>query len=167
MNEPVTNDLTLRFEPRPADRARVREIVAATAFFRAEEIVIAVELVDERLRRGEASDYFFVFADEGDAMLGYSCFGPIPLTVASWDLYWIAVDPGCQGRGLGRRLLAASEDEVRRRGGTRIYLDTSTRVQYVPTRAFYERCGYELAARLEDFYGPGDGKAVYCKVLSC
>lgn len=160
------DSMRMRFEPRPADRERVREIVAATGFFRAEEIDIAVELVDERLKRGEASDYFFVFGDEDGVTLGYACFGPIPLTVASWDLYWIAVDPTRQGRGLGRKLLAASEDEIRRRGGSRVYVDTSTREQYTPTRAFYERCGYELAARLEHFYAPGDGKAVYCKVLS-
>lgn len=162
----MSEHLTLRTEPQPADRERVREIVTATDFFRAEEIDVAVELVDERLERGAASDYCFVFADERGVTLGYSCFGPIPLTVASWDLYWIAVDPARQGRGLGRRLLAASEDEIRRRGGTRVYVDTSTRDQYTPTRAFYEHCGYDLAARLADFYAPGDGKAVYCKVLS-
>ena len=31
------------------------------------------------------------------------------------------------------------------------------------TRAFYERCGCPLVATLEDFYAPGDGKAIYCK----
>ena len=46
-----------------------------------------------------------------------------------------------------------------------MYLETSTRPQYVPTRAFYLRSGYEIAAELPEFYAPGDGKAIFLKVL--
>jgi hypothetical protein len=42
-------------------------------------------------------------------------------------------------------------------------VDTSQRVQYASTRAFYERCGYRLETVLKDFYAAGDGKAIYCK----
>jgi hypothetical protein len=30
---------------------------------------------------------------------------------------------------------------------------------------FYERCGYTLQAVIDDFYAPGDSKAIYGKVL--
>jgi len=50
-------------------------------------------------------------------------------------------------------------------GGKRVYVDTSQRVQYASTRAFYESAGYRLETVLEDFYGPGDGKAIYIKKL--
>jgi len=50
-------------------------------------------------------------------------------------------------------------------GGCRVYIETSTRGQYQPTRGFYDQAGYRLEAVLEDFYGPGDGKAVYVKVV--
>jgi len=86
-------------------------------------------------------------------------------TVASADLYWIAVHLDRQGRGLGRALLDAAETWIAREGRTRVYLETSTRPQYVPTRAFYLRCGYAIAAELVDFYAPGDGKAIFLKVL--
>jgi ribosomal protein S18 acetylase RimI-like enzyme len=157
--------LTLRREPHSGDPERVRQIVEETGFFRPEEVAIAVELVEERLAKGAASGYRFVFADRGGDTIGYACFGPVPLTVASYDLYWIAVRPGGQGRGVGRALLAACEEDVRRAGGRRIYVDTSTRPQYLPTRAFYRRTGYDLAAELADFYAPGDGKAIFCKEL--
>jgi len=156
----------LRREATAGDPRRVREIVAATGFFSAEEIRIAGELVEERLAKGEdESGYVFLFAENAGRVLAYSCFGRIPLTLASWDLYWIAVDPAAQARGFGRWLLAASEAAVRAAGGERVYAETSTRAQYQPTRAFYERCDYDLAARLENFYAPGDGKAIYCKTL--
>lgn len=150
----------------PADREAVGRLVRATGFFSEEESGIAVELVDERLAKGEASGYLFLFAEEGGRLLGYACFGPIPGTLHSFDLYWIAVDPGEQGRGVGRRLMALSERVIAQRGGMRVYADTSSRPQYEPTRAFYLACGYDRAAFLADFYAPGDGKAIFVKPLS-
>lgn len=150
----------------PEDEARVRRLVHATGFFSPEEEDVAAELVREALERGaQASGYRFLFLEEEDRLLAYACFGPIPATRSSFDLYWIATQPAEQGRGHGRRLLAASEAEIRALGGTRVYVETSSRAQYEPTRAFYERCGYAQVARLEDFYAPGDGKVVYCRVV--
>jgi hypothetical protein len=44
-------------------------------------------------------------------------------------------------------------------------VETSSRTAYASTRIFYENCAYRQEALLEDFYAPGDGKVVYCKVL--
>jgi ribosomal protein S18 acetylase RimI-like enzyme len=157
--------LAFRDEPRGTDLGRVRAMVEATGFFSPEESAVAVELVDDRLARGPASDYRFVFVEEGERTVGYACFGPVPLTRESWDLYWIVVDPADQGRGAGRTLLAEAERRIALAGGRRIYVETSSRAQYDPTRRFYERCGYSVAATLADFYAPGDGKVIYLKVL--
>lgn len=159
-------DLSLRESVRPADVAAVRRIVASTGFFYPAEVEVAVELVEERLRRGPASGYHFVFAERGGRMVGYACYGPIACTVGAYDLYWIAVHHPEQRRGLGRRLLAAAEEAIRRAGGRRVYIETSGRALYAPTRAFYERCGYVVEALLPDFYAPGDGKYIYCKSVS-
>jgi ribosomal protein S18 acetylase RimI-like enzyme len=145
----------------------VEALGRATGFFSEAETAIARELVEERAARGAASGYEFLFADGEDGALdGYACFGPIPCTRESWDLYWIAVRPALQGRGLGRRLLRAAEERIAAAGGTRVYVDTSTRDAYAPTRAFYEACGYARAATLEDFYAPGDGKVIYVRCSS-
>jgi len=156
----------LRAEVRPADVAAVAALVAATGFFSAEEIAVAGELVAERIARGAVSGYEFRFADGAAGLAGYSCFGRIPLTQASYDLYWIVVAPQLQGHGLGRRLLAASEAAVMAAGGRRLYAETSSRPLYAPTRAFYRRCGYREAATLPDFYAPGDGKVVFERRLA-
>lgn len=159
-------DPALRDAVAATDPAAVRRLVSATGFFHPEEVAIAVELVEETLAAPQASDYHFLFADDREGgVTGYSCFGPIPLTRGSWDLYWIAVDPSRQGSGLGRLLLAASEARARALGAQRFFVDTSGRPQYAPTRAFYERCGYVVGARLEDFYAPGDPKVVYRREL--
>ena len=155
----------LRDQIRAGDAERIRALARDTGFFSAEEEQIAGELAEESLARGEAAGYHYLFCEEGAELVGYTCFGPIPCTQASWDLYWIAVAPRMQGHGLGRHLALATEERIRARGGTRVYVDTSGRVQYRPTRAFYEACGYGVAARFEDFYAPGDDKVVYLKVL--
>jgi GNAT superfamily N-acetyltransferase len=157
--------LSLRCEPCIADRYKVAELVAATGFFTPAEIAVAVQLVEERLQQGKASGYEFVFAEQGTQLLGYTCFGPIPCTRGSYDLYWIAVQPDRQRTGIGSTLMAHSERLIKEAGGRRVYIDTSSRFQYVPTRAFYERCAYRQEAFLEDFYAPGDGKVIYGKTL--
>lgn len=148
-----------------SDGADVRELVAATGFFSAEELCIAVELVEETLARGNDSGYDFVFAEMGDRLVAYSCYGPIPGTRSSYDLYWIAVAPNQQGHGIGRKLIHKTEQYARAKQATQMFVETSGRPQYAPTRAFYERMGYHLEARLGDFYAPADDKLIYAKRL--
>jgi D-alanine-D-alanine ligase len=164
MTRSMEHRIVYREEVRPEDREAVGRLVRATCFFSEEESDIAVELVDERLAKGEASGYLFLFAEEA-RLLGYACFGPIPGSLHSCNLYWIAVDPNEQGRGIGKRLLAKSERLMAKRGARRVYAETSSRPQYEPTRAFYLACGYRQEAFLPDFYAPGDGKAIFVKLL--
>lgn len=158
--------IKLRSDVRPDDAEAVRRIVASTGLFRPAEIDVAVELVQARLDRGEASGYQFLIAEHRARPVAYACYGRNTLTVGSFDLYWIAVDRSRQGQGIGRLLLDEVERRVQAAGGTRIYIETSHRADYQPTRGFYERCGYRLEAVLADYYAPGDDRAIYVKVLA-
>jgi D-alanine-D-alanine ligase len=161
----MSNPITFRYEVCPDDCQTVREIVASTGFFSPVEVEVAVELVEERLAKGPVSGYHFVFADRDGQTLGYTCYGPIALTAASYDLFWIAVNQAHQGKKIGRILLEKSEELVRAAGGRQVYIETSNRGQYASTRGFYLRCGYREAAVLKDFYDIGDDKVIYEKVL--
>jgi len=55
-----------RYDLTPADRRRVRELVESTGVFHDHKVDVAVELVDERLAKGTASGYFFIFAEDID-----------------------------------------------------------------------------------------------------
>ncbi len=153
---------TFRDHVLPSDVEAVRDLVRDTGYFSAEEVAIAAELVVETLARGEASGYAFLFAESGGRVVGYSCYGQVPCSTVSWDLYWIAVHPSQQGGGLGRRLLRATEARVRAAGGLALYAETSGKAQYVSTRAFYEKSGYATAGVFADFYAVGDAKYTYC-----
>lgn len=155
----------LRSEVLPSDRDAVRRIIASSGFFHNFEIDVAVELVDDRLARGDRSDYRFVFLECAGSVAGYACYGPIACTVGSFDLYWIAVEAAVRGAGLGRALLAEVERRIVESGGRRVYIETSSRPLYEPTRAFYQRCGCRLEARLQGFYAPDDDKLIYVKTL--
>ena len=160
-NQPIA----FRYDVCPDDREAVRRLVESTGVFSSVEIEVAVELVDDRLQRGGQSDYHFVFAEEGGRTVGYACYGRIALTAASFDLYWIAVDKTMHGRKIGRLLLEKSEELIREMGGRQVYIETSNRQHYAPTRGFYLRCGYRQEALLKDFYAPRDDKVIYVKTL--
>lgn len=161
--ESERNPIVVRDTVRPADRDAVRRIISATGFFRSDELDVALELVDLRLEKGEESGYSFVFAERNGSVLGYACYGPIACTIGSYDLYWIAVDPVCQREGIGQRLIQEVERRVKNSGGRHIYIETSGRPQYTPTREFYNRSGYESAAVLKDFYDRDDDKWIWKK----
>jgi D-alanine-D-alanine ligase len=147
------------------DLLSVRQITESTGFFYPEEVNTAVELVEDRLAKGARCGYHFLFAEHEGRAVGYTSFGPIACTKESYDLYWIVVAGDFRGKGLGTQLLEQSEESIVSYGGSRVYIETSARPLYAPTRAFYIARGYTLIAELEDFYAPGDAKAMYLKVL--
>lgn len=159
-------DLTFRDTPVLDDIRAVREMTEGTGFFRPDEVAVAAELVEERLAKGVASGYHFWFAELGGRLAGYVCFGPTPCTIGSYDLYWIVVDKGCQGRGLGLKLASMAEDSIREKGGKRLYVETSGKDQYRSTRQFYKRAGYFEVVILPDFYDVGDSKVIFQKNLA-
>ena len=157
--------LTVREDVRPNDVEAVRQIVTSTGFFHDHEVDVAAELVHERLQRGAASGYHFVFVEDAGRTIAYACYGLIACTVGSYDLYWIAVHNDFRRRGLGQILLRVTEERIARAGGRRVYIETSGREQYAPTQQFYERCGYTREAALAEFYAPGDDKLIYTRAL--
>jgi len=153
------SNIWLRDIDPPRDRAPIERLLVATNAFTSTEVDVALELVDEPAETG----YRFVVAERAGAVAGYACFGATPCTVGTWDLYWIAVDPAQQGSGVGRLLLEAVERAVRAEGGRLLVIETASKPEYAATRAFYERSGLALVARIPDFYARGDDKLVYCR----
>ena len=165
-----------------AARPRIAEILRASRVFSRDEIAVALELFDEvyeeRGPRTEeesiprssvlvphsVSDYLFLgaFTPE-DILVGYACWGPTPATDRTWDLYWIAVDPALQGAGVGTILLEEVERRLARQHARMLIVETSSRSDYAPTRAFYGRRGYAAAASVRDFYAPGDDRIIFVK----
>ena len=160
-----TEHIFLRREVSPDDPETITTIVTSTGFFRDDEIQVASELAEERLQKGAASGYEFLFAEMAGETVAYCCYGLIPCTIHSYDIYWIATHRDYMKRGIGKYLLQETEKAILFLGGQGIYVETSSKDQYAPTRAFYEKNQYLLQARFANFYAQGDDKLVYVKTF--
>ena len=161
-------------------RTRVRDILSRTKVFRDEEIDVAIELFDEVFGTPLAvdkandffhdhpasTDYYFLGAFTPDEELaGFACYGPTPGTDRTFDLYWIAVDPGAQGTGCGTILLNEVERRLVALNARMVVVETSSRSDYKNSRGFYIRRGYAESARARDFYAPSDDRITFTKRL--
>ncbi|HEU5154608.1 MAG TPA: GNAT family N-acetyltransferase, partial [Gemmatimonadales bacterium] len=151
--------------------ARVVELTRSTGVFRDEEIEIAEEVVLEAVKavnaaRADNSDrpYYALGAEVDGRVVGWICWGATPCTVATWDLYWMAVDSDMHGQGVGTALLEEMENRLSDKARL-IVIDTSGRPDYAPTRAFYRARGYQTAAVVRDFYALGDDQVIFSKRL--
>jgi ribosomal protein S18 acetylase RimI-like enzyme len=147
--------------PRAGDRGALDAIIRSDATFRDDEIAVALELVDAAL--AGSNDYVVRVAEHDGALVGYICFGPTPMTRATWDLYWIVVDATARGLGVAGALVAAMESELASRGGGQVRVETSETDGYGSARRLYQKLDYPEVARFDDFYSPGDALIVYYK----
>ena len=151
---------------KPAERKSIEEILRSTEFFYEYEIQTALEIADETITKGsEKSGYYWMKVIVKDGLVAFANYGKNAFSTHSWDLYWIAVHQNSRNKKLGSVLLKAIEDDVRNMDGKILWIETSGRPLYASTESFYKRNGYELQASLRDFYGPGDPKKIYSKVL--
>ena len=86
-----------------------------------------------------------ILRNERDAILGGACGHVWGGWLDHLSLLWVA-EP-LRGRGYGRKLLEAAEDEARYQGCRGVFLSTFS----FQARPFYERFGYEVIADVPDY----------------
>ena len=149
-----------------SDRGPLRAVIEATNVFRAEEVEVAVELMDAAIDTPQQRDYVLAtHVDETETVRGYYCYGPTPMTQSTFDLYWIAVDPTLHGNGIGSMLLTHCEESIKNLGGSLVVVETSSLPKYEATRRFYHRHRYDETARLRGYYAPDDDLVIFTKHL--
>jgi GNAT superfamily N-acetyltransferase len=146
----------------PADTPTLVSLAAATGVFKPHEIVALGEVLDDYHATNHEYGHLARTWDDG-RIGGFVYFAPTAMTDRTWELWWIAVEKGRQGTGLGSLLLAAVEREVWSAGGRILLIETSTTPGYDPTRGFYLARGYEQVAVIPHFYADDDGKVIFSK----
>jgi len=150
------------------DKEKIYKILVDTNNFYEDEIDIAMELINVYINVEDQEDYeIFVDRNEEDEnfLNGYVCIGPRPLTEGTYDLYWIAVNPSIQSRGVGSKLVKHIEEHIRNRNGRLVLIETSGKPSYEKERKFYEKNQYDKLVEIKDFYRKADSLVIYGKYL--
>jgi len=127
--------------------------------FTAEEVEVALELIDEAIARPESGYRCLValgLGGEDETLLGYTCFGQTPMTESTYDLYWIVVDAAHRDKGIGHHLLQALYETLTHLGARLIRVETSSMESYRGSLRFYEKEGFTTVGRIPSFYKEGD-----------
>ena len=147
------------------DRQKIYDILVETNNFTDGEIKVAMELVDIYIGDKEQKDYEIFVDAEDEVIKGYVCVGPRPLTAGTYDLYWIAVNPSVQSKGIGSGLISYIENYLIQKKVRLILIETSGKLSYEKERKFYEKNKYDKLVEIKDFYDIGDSLVIYGKYL--
>ena len=128
-------------------------------------MAVAEELIDCYLNDPSGSGYHILVAEVDSTVAGYICYGLTPLTEGTWDIYWEAIAREKQGQGIGSALMKSAEKEIVKAKGRLAIIETSSIPAYEKTRNFHLSQGYEIVARIPDFYAPGDDRLILQKRL--
>lgn len=134
-------DYTLITVPSGAERERFLPLLLL-----ADE---SLEQVRSYMHGGEL--YAFVGPDEVAAGIVLT----LPAEQNSVELKAVAVDTTQQNRGIGRRMLAAVIEELRRRGVRRAIVGTAN--AGIGQLAYYQKAGFRLLRIERDFFSPARG----------
>lgn len=156
-------DFTLRTELRPDDRSAIESILRGAGAFHEAEVAVGLELVDETLDPRPDTDYLWMIAEGDGQVVGFACYGLVPMTDGTYDLYWLAVSPRVRGGGVAAMLDGTIMDDIRRRGGRWVLAETSSTAPYAAARRFYEKQGYAVVGNVPDFYRDGDDRLTFGK----
>ncbi len=152
----------------PTDRAALEGVLRSDDTFNEAEIAVALELVDDGLANPK-SDYWFRLATRQrggeEFVAGYICYGPTPMTEASYDLYWIVTHREARGQGVASLLIETMETDLAARDASGVRIETSHLESYGAARKLYDRHAYTEVARIDDFYKPGDALVTFYKRL--
>jgi len=152
---------------RPAlhsDKQAILHVAVDSGLFPAEHVGELAEMMNDQLEAETSGHHWIVDEYEGQ-VLAAAYYAPEVMTEGTWNLYFIAVQEGFKGKGLGSTLLHYVEDGLRTSGQRILLIETSGLDGFELTRKFYAKHGYTEEARIREFYGPGDDKVVFWRKL--
>ena len=145
------------------DRPALLEMINNTPEFNAMDRAVAMEVIDDYLKDPRDSGYNTLVAEIDSSIGGYVCYGLNTMTQGTWDIYWLAVGPEFQNKGIGGKLMAVTEKNIQAAGGKLIILEVSSLPINDKTHRFHLSGSYKYIFTIKDFYGPGDDKVMYEK----
>jgi ribosomal protein S18 acetylase RimI-like enzyme len=146
---------------RPKNKPKIMLMLKDMSVFRTGELKVAQEVLDDALAHSSKEDYKSYVATENKDIVGWICFGPVPCTLGTFEIYCLVVIPSKQHCGVGSYLMQYATNLIENQKGRMIVVETSGSNRYLSARQFYEKIGYREVSRIRNFYTTGDDKVVY------
>ena len=146
----------------PTDTLHLKNILNTIELF-------PTEMLDEMIAdylNNPASEQLWFTAVADQLPVGFGYCAPEMLTEGTYNLYAIGVNANLQGNGIGRQLMDYLEDQLKKKGQRILIVETSGGEDFLLTRKFYEKLGYQKEAVISDFWSEGEHKVVYWKKLN-
>lgn len=154
--------LSFRTNLRHDDPQIIAQIAASTGFFDNHDVQVNFDIASHLLHHQD-TNHQYLFAEYDGKTVAYACFAELnDARAGTYELHWLSTHNQYRGLGIGKQLMHNLLSLLRQCGAHRLYVKTDSTEQYVPTRAFYEKCGFKLCAVLPDYYGREDNCCIYC-----
>mmetsp|Transcript_37327 Transcript_37327/g.57297 ORF Transcript_37327/g.57297 Transcript_37327/m.57297 type:complete len:203 (-) Transcript_37327:147-755(-) len=111
----------------------------------------------------DTEQWHVVVTQQEDSVIGFAYVQAERLTDRTWNLRAIATDPTVHGRGAGTALISAVERALH--GARLLVIDTTQTEDQARARRFYAARGYEQVAVIPAFFGEGEDKVTFTKLL--
>ena len=154
---------------RPAvssDKDAMTSLFSALNLFDTDEIKFMCELVDSYFHVTLEEGHFWIVNDDNDAITSAAYYAPESFGQNVYNLYFIGVLPGEQGKGIGSIMLEYVEKHLKELEQRLLLVETSGLPNFEKTREFYLKNNYEKEATIREYYKEGDDKVIYRKKLS-
>lgn len=112
---------------------------------------------------GDSDDLWRVVTREDDPV-GFAFAQLEAMTDQTWNIRAIAVAPDLHGQGAGTALIAAMEAGLSE--ARLIVIDTTQSPDQARARRFYAARGYAHVATIPAFFGAGEDKVTFVKMLT-
>ncbi|WP_222619739.1 MULTISPECIES: GNAT family N-acetyltransferase [Pontibacter] len=111
------------------------------------DVIYTSEALQQQMQDGQT--FLLLYQDEQP--LGFAAYSLKDAGEKVYKLNKIYLLPECQGKGLGKLLIAYVENEVKQLGGNILDLNVN---KYNKAKAFYETCGYHVHQEEDIPIGP-------------
>ncbi|MCS6852004.1 MAG: GNAT family N-acetyltransferase [Gemmataceae bacterium] len=150
---------------KPGDRESLTNLLNGLKDLPPDDQAEALRSFDAAVSRDQDRDYHGIVAERQGQVAAWACLGRAPRSRVAYQLLSFAVAAPEQGKGIGRRLLQASENWARKAGGRVLIAETVNHSAHAQFRQFLLRQGFRIVGDVPDFFGDGDARLTFAKYL--
>jgi ribosomal protein S18 acetylase RimI-like enzyme len=148
-------------DAQPNDISTLQAIIHGVGLFTPEEAEGFASTIPDHFAQPSEGHVWLVAGDgQGAGYLAPEAAGP-----GVWNLLFLGVRPEARRQGVARALITEVERRLQAQGARMLLIDTSTEPPMAAARALYERLGYARVGLIPDYWGPGDGKLTFRRLL--